>query len=98
MGVGRGVPVAFCSILASASTAMIAIVVVAVVDVHYVPGALRSMPSCGRDGWMVGWQSHTTGVRSRQEMEELEEEKRLAEEERRFKENLRQKARPFPPS
>ena len=36
-------------------------------------------------------QSHTSGVRSREEIEELEEEKRLAEEERRFKENLRQK-------
>lgn len=36
-------------------------------------------------------QSHTTGVRSREDIEEAEEEKRLAEEERKFKENLRQK-------
>lgn len=44
--------------------------------------------------WGVGGgldQGHATGVRSRQEIEEVEEEKRLAEEERRFKENLRQK-------
>jgi len=42
--------------------------------------------------------SHTTGVRSREEMEDLEEEKRLAEEERKLKENLRQKVRTLFPS
>ncbi|CAB1099861.1 unnamed protein product [Ectocarpus sp. CCAP 1310/34] len=65
-------------------------------------GRRRSGPGNGRGGLskktlniVTNLKSHTTDVRSREEMEDLEEEKRLAEEERRFKENLRQKGDDF---
>ncbi|CAN0026704.1 unnamed protein product [Ectocarpus sp. 6 AP-2014] len=65
-------------------------------------GRRRSGPGNGRGGLskktlniVTNLESHTTDVRSREEMEDLEEEKRLAEEERRFKENLRQKGDDF---
>lgn len=61
-------------------------------------GRRRAGPGNGKGGLskktlniVTNLKSHTVGVRSRQELEEVEEEKRLAEEERRFKENLRQK-------
>lgn len=58
----------------------------------------RAGPGNGRGGLsrktlniVTNLESHTVGVRSKQELEEVEEEKRLAEEERRLKESLRQK-------
>eukprot|EP00903_Cladosiphon_okamuranus_P020272 g18604.t1 len=65
-------------------------------------GRRRSGPGNGRGGLskktlniVTNLKSHSTDVRSREEMEDLEEEKKLAEEERRFKENLRQKGDDF---